>query len=57
MMPPFPVAHRSNFVVESDAPIGLTVGEAVEHCLVRNTLRHAPTITWNVGSPAHATAS
>lgn len=56
-----PVPRLTNFLVEIDAPIDLTdaqrkgVHEAVEHCLVHNTLRNAPTITLKVASPAHAT--
>lgn len=57
-----PVPRLTNFVVEVNAPIDLTdeqrkgVREAVEHCLVHNTLLHAPKITLKVESPAHATS-
>ena len=57
-----PVPRLTNFVVEVNAPIDLTeaqrkgVHEAVEHCLVHNTLLNAPTITLKVEAPAHAKA-
>ena len=56
-----PVPRLTNFVIEVDAPIGLTdeqrqgVHQAVEHCLVHNTLLHAPKITLKVESAACAT--
>jgi putative redox protein len=49
-----PVARMTNFVVEVDAPVELTteqrkgIAEAVEHCLVHNTLLHAPKISLKV---------
>ncbi len=49
-----PVARMTNFVIEVDAPVKLTtehrqgVKEAVEHCLVHNTLLHPPKITLKV---------
>ena len=49
-----PVARMTNFVIEVDAPVELTkehrqsVEEAVEHCLVHNTLLHPPKITLKV---------
>jgi len=45
-----PVARLDNFVVEVEAPVELSpahrkgVREAVEHCLVHNTLLHPPKI-------------
>jgi len=48
----------TNFVIEVDAPVDLTpeqvkgVEEAVEHCLVHNTLLHPPKISLRVASPA-----
>jgi putative redox protein len=56
-----PVPRLTNFLVEIDAPSDLTeaqrkgVLQAVEHCLVHNTLLNAPQITLKVESPAHAT--
>ena len=56
-----PLARMDNFVIEVDAPVELTndqrkgVEEAVEHCLVHNTLLHAPKITLRIESPALAT--
>jgi len=44
----------TNFVIEVDAPVELTkkhrqgLEEAVEHCLVHNTLLHPPKITLKV---------
>jgi len=49
-----PVARMTNFVIEVDAPVELTkehrqgLKEAVEHCLVHNTLLHPPKITLKV---------
>jgi putative redox protein len=49
-----PVPRMTNFVIEVDAPVELTkehrqgVEEAVEHCLVHNTLLHPPKITLKV---------
>jgi putative redox protein len=56
-----PVPRLTNFIVEVDAPIDLTeaqrkgVYEAVEHCLVHNTLLNAPKITLKIESLTHAT--
>ena len=53
-----PVARMTNFLVELDAPVELTaeqqkgVEEAVERCLVDNTLLHPPKISLKVASPA-----
>ena len=55
-----PVARMTNFVIEVDAPVELTkehrqgMEETVEHCLVHNTLLHAPKITLNVEGPVTA---
>jgi putative redox protein len=49
-----PLARMTNFVIEVDAPVELSeaqragVKEAVEHCLVHNTLLHAPKIDLKV---------
>jgi putative redox protein len=49
-----PVARMTNFVIEVDAPVELSeqqrkgVEEAVEHCLVHNTLLHPPKIALKV---------
>jgi putative redox protein len=49
-----PVARMTNFVIEVDVPVELSkqhregVQEAVEHCLVHNTLLHAPKISLKV---------
>jgi uncharacterized OsmC-like protein len=49
-----PVARLTNFVIDVDAPVELSlehrkgVQEAVEHCLVHNTLLNAPKITLKV---------
>jgi len=49
-----PVARMTNFVIEVDAPVELNeehrkgVHEAVEHCLVHNTLLHTPKITLKI---------
>jgi len=51
-----PVARMTNFVIEVDAPVELNeehrkgVHEAVEHCLVHNTLLHTPKITLKIES-------
>jgi len=51
-----PLVRLSNFVIEVNAPVELSekhrkgVHEAVERCLVHNTLRHAPKISINVES-------
>ena len=56
-----PVPRLTNFVIEVDAFIDLSdahrkgIREAVEHCLVHNTLLHTPKITLKVETPAHAT--
>jgi putative redox protein len=53
-----PLARINNFVIEVDAPVDLTaeqlkgVEEAVEHCLVHNTLLRPPKISLKVTSPA-----
>lgn len=53
-----PVARMTNFLVEVDSPVELTekhskgVREAVEHCLVHNTLLHSPKITLKIECPA-----
>jgi len=55
-----PVARMDNFVIEVDTPIELTqqhrkgVQEAVEHCLVHNTLLHPPKITLKIESAVPA---
>ena len=49
-----PVARLDNFVIEVDTLVELSaqhrkgVHEAVEHCLVHNTLLHAPKITLRI---------
>ena len=49
-----PVARMTNFVIEVDAPVELSdeqrkgVEEAVQHCLVHNTLLHPPKIDLKV---------
>lgn len=49
-----PVPRMTNFVIEVDAPVELNedhrkgIQEAVEHCLVQNTLLHAPKISLKV---------
>src|SRR5215468_4716824 len=51
-----PAPRMTNFVVEVDSPVELTeehrtgVQEAVEHCLVHNTLLHPPKITLKIES-------
>jgi putative redox protein len=53
-----PLARMTNFVIEVDAPVELSeaqragVEEAVEHCLVHNTLLHAPKIELKVAGAA-----
>jgi putative redox protein len=49
-----PVARMDNFVIEVDTPVELSqqhrkgVQEAVEHCLVHNTLLHTPKISLQI---------
>jgi len=49
-----PMARMTNFLIEVDAPVELNeaqrkgVEEAVEHCLVHNTLLHPPKIELKV---------
>jgi putative redox protein len=53
-----PLARMTNFVIEVDAPVELSdeqrkgVEEAVEHCLVHNTLLHPPKIALKVAVAA-----
>ena len=55
-----PLARMTNFVIEVDAPVELSdkqrkgVEEAVEHCLVHNTLLHSPKIELKVAGLAVA---
>jgi putative redox protein len=55
-----PLARMTNFVIEVDAPVELSdeqrkgVEEAVEHCLVHNTLLHTPKIALKVAGLAVA---
>jgi uncharacterized OsmC-like protein len=55
-----PLARMTNFVIEVDAPVELNdaqrkgVEEAVEHCLVHNTLLHAPRIELKVAGAVAA---
>jgi putative redox protein len=55
-----PLARMTNFVIEVDAPVELSdeqrkgVEEAVEHCLVHNTLLHAPKIELKVAGAVAA---
>jgi uncharacterized OsmC-like protein len=57
-----PVPRMTNFVVEVDSPVELTekqrVGleEAVEHCLVQNTLLNPPKITLKTETPVPSKA-
>ena len=57
-----PVPRMTNFVVEVDSPVELTdkqregFHEAVEHCLVHNTLLHTPKITLKIEAPVAAKA-
>jgi len=52
-----PLPRMTDFVVEIDCPVELSekhskgVREAVEHCLVHNTLLHPPTITLKLECP------
>jgi uncharacterized OsmC-like protein len=56
-----PVPRLTNFVIEVDALVDLTdahrkgLRQAIEHCLVHNTLLHTPKITLKLEAPAHAT--
>ena len=56
-----PVPRMTNFVIEVDAPVELNedhrmgIQEAVEHCLVQNTLLHAPEISLKVEGVVPAT--
>ncbi len=56
-----PVARMTNFVIAVDAPVELTnehrkgLDEAVAHCLVHNTLRHAPKISLKIAGLVLAT--
>jgi|SRR5271166_3115335 len=58
-----PVARLDNFVIEVDTPVELSqqhrkgVQEAVEHCLVHNTLLHPPKITLKIESAGPASRS
>lgn len=55
-----PVARMTNFAIQVEAPIELSeeqrqgVEEAVEHCLVHNTLLHTPKISLKVDGRAVA---
>jgi len=55
-----PLARLTNFVIEVDAPVELSeeqrkgVEEAVEHCLVHNTLLHTPKIALKVAGAVAA---
>ncbi|MGB2636031.1 MAG: OsmC family protein [Candidatus Acidiferrum sp.] len=52
-----PVPRMDNFKIEIEAPVELSakhrqgLHEAVEHCLVHNTLLHTPKISIHVESP------
>jgi uncharacterized OsmC-like protein len=52
-----PVPHMDNFRIELESPVELSsehrqgVHDAVEHCLVHNTLLHAPKISLQIESP------
>ena len=52
-----PVPRMDNFKIEIDSPVELSakhrqgLHEAVEHCLVHNTLLHTPKISIQVESP------
>jgi len=56
-----PIPRMTNFVIGVAAPVELTeehrkgIHEAVEHCLVHNTLLHAPKISIKVEAVAPAT--
>jgi len=58
-----PVPRMTNFVIEVEAPVELSeehrkgVQEAVEHCLVHNTLLYTPTITLKVEGAVSAAQS
>lgn len=58
-----PVPRMTNFVIEIDSPVELTeehrkgVHDAVEHCLVSNTLLHAPKISLKVEGAVSAAKS
>jgi len=53
-----PMPRMTNFVVEVDSPVELSekhragLHEAVEHCLVHNTLLHKPKISLKIEEPA-----
>jgi len=55
-----PLARMTNFVIEVDAPVELSVEqrkgveEAVEHCLVHNTLLQSPKIRLKVAGAVAA---
>lgn len=55
-----PVPRMTNFVIDVAAPVELTeehrkgISEAVEHCLVHNTLLHPPKISIKVRAVTHA---
>lgn len=55
-----PLPRMTNFVIEVDTPVELSdvqrigVEEAVEHCLVHNTLLHPPKIALKVAGPVAA---
>lgn len=55
-----PVARMTNFTIYVEAPVELSkehrlgVEEAVEHCLVHNTLVHSPKISLKVECPTLA---
>jgi len=55
-----PLARMTNFVIEVEAPVDLSeaqrkgVEEAVEHCLVHNTLLHTPNIALKVAGAVAA---
>ena len=55
-----PVPRMTNFVIEVDSPVELSpehrkgVHEAVEHCLVHNTLLHSPQILIKIGQAVAA---
>ena len=57
-----PVPRMTNFVVEVDSLVELTerqragLEEAVEHCLVQNTLLHPPEITLKIETPVSSKA-
>jgi len=57
-----PVPRLTNFVIEVNALVDLTteyqkgIREAVEHCLVHNTLLHTPKITLKIETPVHASS-